>query len=117
MTPAESGITSLDVPPGITSRLSRPRLLPKVALNPLVFFSALRPIIYFSSRQRASLPAAGNIIFAFVHRFLPEDGGPLTNNVILSAFTALCPAKSAMVFAKQRLLHEVRLARRSRLAF
>jgi len=74
MTPAESGITSLDVPPGITSRLSRPRLLPKEALNPLMFFSALRPIIYFSSRQRASLPAVGKITFAL----LIDPGGRWT---------------------------------------
>ncbi|CCU83781.1 exported hypothetical protein [Mesotoga infera] len=41
----------------------------------------------------------------------------MTNNVILSAFMALCPAKSAMASAKQRLPHELRLARWSRLAF
>jgi len=38
-----ASITSLDAPPGITSRRSRPHLLPKRALRPLMFLSALRP--------------------------------------------------------------------------
>jgi hypothetical protein len=53
-----ASITSLDAPPGITSRRSRPHLLPKPALRPLMFLSAcvparplpaMRPMFYKAS--------------------------------------------------------------------